>query len=618
MRELDEAFNLIAEHAVEPARSILSNQTKAAFQLNQPTTGRWSVVLDLLLGSGKFDVLFQTLERLVAKHPNEAGLRLVFAEAAIMVGQTQLARKQLRQIQGNHAIADEVQWMLHSISTDKYTDKIESHLIDMPRWTSEYHLKFLSLLIQNGTPERALMFFQTWAGKHTVNPPEMAAVAEAALIMKQTVLANQLFHTVWSQWMNQHADQLLGEFPESVPAYSHDIEAQLIRKIEFAFEATPEPPIHSLAEFRNARQTEKILFVSYEHGSLENDFYVHMSESARLAGVELDCFLDSALVLPTEFRGSDKEIEQRFQLLERRIQESSPDIVIWDYSTVSTRCIDPSKIGALRRKYGFRFVLMFRDAHEQMRPAVQIWLPVVDTLVAFDDDTVALKFNDESLHENVLVLPVPSLHPPFERKSEPEIPLVFAGSIFFQPRMPFISRLLCEPITFKALFGPLRAVALSDARSYANFLASGRGVLNFSRHGLGVHLMTGRVWETLSVQSVLVEQDNPITRRFLVPYRHYIPWQNVSEVVHIANFLDRRWDIGKKIAAEGHAWMAQHYNAPGFWNRLIQHATRPLSHERRSAQEQASAQRQTLFDAGLASRWAFLLKLGMGDHPARN
>jgi hypothetical protein len=123
-------------------------------------------------------------------------------------------------------------------------------------------------------------------------------------------------------------------------------------------------------------------------------------------------------------------------------------------------------------------------------------------------------------------------------------------------------------------------------------------VLNVSRHGPGQHLVTGRVWETVAAGALLIEQDNPATAHYFVPYRHYLPWRSIEEIVHLAHFIERRPDAIARIAGDAHAWASARYGADRFWSTLLDHALRPLPPGHGEAAREAARSWVPVFDPG--------------------
>ncbi|RAU20799.1 hypothetical protein CU669_16120 [Paramagnetospirillum kuznetsovii] len=134
---------------------------------------------------------------------------------------------------------------------------------------------------------------------------------------------------------------------------------------------------------------------------------------------------------------------------------------------------------------------------------------------------------------------------------------------------------------------PISTAHLMDMGVMA-MLTGASAILNISAHSPKDHLITGRVWETLAAGALLVEQDNPSTAKFFPPYRHYLPWTNVEDIVHIAKFIKRRPDLARRVADEGHAWAKRHYGVTAFWTALLGHALRPRSEADMAGELQAA------------------------------
>jgi len=188
-------------------------------------------------------------------------------------------------------------------------------------------------------------------------------------------------------------------------------------------------------------------------------------------------------------------------------------------------------------------------------------------------------------NRKVVAMPVPSLHSPYLDHQVPfldcrerDLGLTFVGSVNLRVRYMLLSVLMTEDIGFTAVFGPRRAMETPDTAAYARFLARSRATLNISVHAPGQghdgHLITARVWEAIAAGALLVEQDNPATAMVFTPYRHYLPWTTVEDIVHIARFIERRPDLAARIAGAAHAWARRHYSSDRFWAGVLGAASR--------------------------------------------
>jgi hypothetical protein len=609
--ELLHALRLIESKIPERFQVDIRAHIAATFYEGEAALPRWSTAIERLLTLGQFDALFDLLGWLVTTYPSETFFRLALGEIAQSIGKPEVCIKCLRGVRGNPRLDTEIDWLLATCDpANKDMAAQETLLMGMSDWNDQYQLSFIRSLVQIGEIDRARSFFHRWAQTHAASPAAFKGLAEASLLLGDPVIADRIYRQFGYAELNASADHVLGEFPDQIPAYGPTHEADIVSKIEAAFAADLNTPHNSLLGIAPESKSVKVALISYDRGNdMPSDMAEHLTGSAKAAGIELHCYLDAAIIVPYRFNGTDVEISERLEALDAFLGSVRPDIVILDYCAITNRSLDPWRLELLRTKHGFRLVAMFRDAHEHMRVSVEALLPVADTIISFDDENVGLGNAVDRLRDRILALPVPSLHGPFLETYTKHHALVFAGAINYTPRVALLARLLCEPINFRATFGAKRMKDTPDTASYARFLGSGRGVLNFSRHAGGLHLMTGRIWETLALRSVLIEQDNPITRRFLVPYRHYLPWRNLTDIAHYALFLERRWDLGARIAQEGHDWAQRHYGNSGFWSKIISHALRPLDNDQLELRRHASRYSPLIVDPALLDRWQFLFEI---------
>ena len=174
----------------------------------------------------------------------------------------------------------------------------------------------------------------------------------------------------------------------------------------------------------------------------------------------------------------------------------------------------------------------------------------------------------------VIVLPVMAMHQTSGRAAQPDHGMLFMGSTNFLGRQALLAVLQSEDFEFSAITGEARSREAPHMAAYMELLRRARAVLNIAAHSAEDFLVTGRVWETISIGGVLVEQSNPATNCFFTPYRHYLPWRNLEDIVHLDQFIRDHPDQAARIAGEAHGWAQSHYGVKRCWSSLLGHATR--------------------------------------------
>jgi tetratricopeptide (TPR) repeat protein len=536
----------------------------------------WAPIFDALFTLGQLDQAYEIAQSLSISEADTNFFSLVAADLEHLTGRSEIAIDRLRLLAGASKNEPDIARMIFEIDpTGANIDQFEAVLKLDHHWRGNSHGLFVRKLIDQNLMERAASFFHQWIAAHQITPDALESIGETCLLLGEFALARQAFR-FGHDWLNENADKLVGRFDSAVLPYSASVDEAIISYIKVAFDKAPNPPV-GFDNFSGVADLKiRVLFISTESSEIENDLAAILSGSARSAGVEIDCFLDNALTAPFDFRGTDANIEAHIQMLRTRISDFRPDIVILDVWRPMYRGNIYEAYSKLKMEFGFRLVALFRDSGAALSIAIEIWLENCDTLLAFNDTPTARSQFDHAKASKLLTLPVPAMFGPFLNRPKKDIGLLFVGAINFKPRLYLLAELLNEPLPFWAVFGHKRKQLAPDVHSYANLLGRAMGILNVSRHGYDVHLITGRVWETVAAGTCLVEQDNPETARALTPYRHFLPWRSVNDIAQVAHFIQRHPEIVDLIGREAHDWVGQHFGNRQFWRTLAAHALRPL------------------------------------------
>lgn len=546
---------------------------------NLPPAALWRGLIDRLHHCGCFDAEIEACRLLLAQAPKESFFRLRLAEMLRRSGKAEEAKQVL--LDGMEAetldkLGSEILLQRLVLANDgPAVDALETLLLTDGEWGA-CQQGLIDHFVKAGAIERAAAFITHWTGRWRIKPAQLFDMGVVAMQIGRPQLARSFFTPIWAAMAN-----VIGQFNGTIRPYDDAVEARLTARIDAAFAddeaalAVTAPP-----DFGSPPSGLKVMMLSYDHHAVSNDMADHFSASAAEAGVAITLYLDNALITPADFPGTDQEVAERVDAFAAKLDQERPDILIIDCcAPLILRGINPGIAADLKARYNFRLVCVMRDAQRGTEPLLDAWLPACDTMVVFDPLSPVFSPTRAPMNHKVITLPVPSLHPPFLERCNQDLGLTFAGNIVWQPRYALLSVLMSEDIRFTAVFGPRRAVETPDTASYARLLSRSQAILNVSHHGPGISLVTGRVWESIAAGTLLVEQDNPATAMFFTPYRHYLPWKTVEDIVHIARFVERRPDMAAKIASEAHAWAKRHYNAKRFWEGLLGHVTRSLPKE---------------------------------------
>lgn len=575
------ALGWIADNApddlVDPLEDVV---TQWRAQAALPLGALWQAMVRRLSQYGCFDLAAEACRTALSLEPNQPALQIRLGEMLGRSGQAEAAREVLTAVRGtarHRRDALLALLTLGGLAAVPLFDELEALLAGDSDWDGG-HRALIERLVAAGQAGRAGVFLESWTGRWGVDPAKGFDLGVAAMLAGRPHLARDWFTPVWAE-LSLAADPVVGPFDGTIAPYDDGVEASLVARIEAAFALDEAGLAVAWPDIGEVRQIpRRVMMLTFEHRGLPNDLADHFSLAAAEAGVDFHLHLDTALVLPGDFIGDEAEVARRGEAFAEALARLRPDVVLFDCcSPVLARGFNPAMAAEFKARFGFRLVCVARDAHSQALAVLDSWLPVVESMVVFDPLSPIFAPGHAPLKHKVIALPVPSLHAPFVEGGARDLGLVFVGSVNWQPRQMLLSVLLSEDIDFTAVTGPRAAAEAPDTAAYARLLGRARAVLNVSRHGPTDHLITGRVWESIAVGSLLVEQDNPATARFFTPWRHYLPWRSVEDIVHIARLVERRPDLAARIGAEARAWALRHYGNRRLWTTLLAHATRPLT-----------------------------------------
>ncbi len=544
-----------------------------------PPGALWHNIIDTLHVCGCFDAEIDACRLMLALQPNQPFFQLRLIEMLRRSGKGDEARHVLAEMRGSDQ--DRAAALLEILNLEgeplsakaALLDALEPLLLSDGEWSNR-HLGLISHLVEMGVTERASNFFSRWTERWTITSSHLADMGEAAMQLGRPDVARSFFTPIWAR-LSGGPTSAIPYFDGIIRPYDAAIEAALVERIDAAF-ALDEAALPKMVppDCHAPPPGIKVMMLTFDRYALPNDLAEHFGHTAAEAGIDFQIYFDRALTIPNDFQGDDDEVARRVKMFADALGRIRPDVLIIDcVSHYVLRGLNPGVVAELKARLGFRLVCIMRDAHDYVVRDLDRWLPVCDTMVVFDPLSPVLSPERAPLNRKVIALPVPSWHALFLERGERDLGLTFVGSVKRLWRYMPLSVLMTEDIRFTAVFGPRRAVETPDTRAYARLLGRSRAVLNVSHHGNGVHLITGRVWEAIAAGSLLVEQNNPATAMFFTPYRHYLPWTTVDDIIQIARFIDRRPDLAARIADEAHAWARRYYTGDRFWTAMLSHVT---------------------------------------------
>ncbi len=108
-----------------------------------------------------------------------------------------------------------------------------------------------------------------------------------------------------------------------------------------------------------------------------------------------------------------------------------------------------------------------------------------------------------------------------------------------------------------------------SVEEYASFIRRSKIGLNLPKSHSGLSQITGRTFEILLSGSMLLEEINLETLRFLSPMIDYIAFQGSEDLYAKALYFMRNDDARMEIAQNGYKKAVKHYNNIAFWQAVI-------------------------------------------------
>ena len=96
--------------------------------------------------------------------------------------------------------------------------------------------------------------------------------------------------------------------------------------------------------------------------------------------------------------------------------------------------------------------------------------------------------------------------------------------------------------------------------SYLNRLSVSKNLLNFSQRMDGSRSITGRTFEILLTNGLLIQEYSPETSFYLEPNQHFIEFKNLNELVDIINALQKNPNEFESIRKRANSFYNENYN----------------------------------------------------------
>jgi len=278
--------------------------------------------------------------------------------------------------------------------------------------------------------------------------------------------------------------------------------------------------------------------------------------------------------------GDDPYLSSLSQLMRHKIMEFRPDLVV-NALTWPQECVPPSILQGLRDEFGFALCSVIWD-HDESNPLLQDMdrevIAASDLTLVADSysrwERIAARSGPYADFTNTArtiflpMVPPPSLFHP-QDGIEHEVTISGSSEGY---RNEVYQALLERGFAVHRSGGMMPGDAFLEPQDYARALAVSRIVVNTQTMGSRVQLK-GRVAQALACGTLLLEQDNAESRRYLqgIP----VPtWSSIDELAgQIRHYLDDEAARRAQASAARAAWM-QRYSIQGFTSTLLERAQR--------------------------------------------
>ena len=309
----------------------------------------------------------------------------------------------------------------------------------------------------------------------------------------------------------------------------------------------------------------------WPHNDVETDVWVNLSGSAAHAGHSVSQFdlsdisYDEIVKRPMNY---SKILKSGVVALKEFLLFEKPDIVIFDGNFIPHgKSIDREMIREIKRDLGFKLCTFVGDLHDlQPQSRLDYWGKVSDLVVVGNSQT--RHYANFSNKGKVLVAPFfPFDEHRFNRVDVRDIGLGFCGGK---------GRRRDDFLSFAEQCGIPTTTHFVDDKKYLNevefkdFLT--RSKITFSNGyvgtvaGIAHSVMTGRIAESILSRSLLVYESGSQIDDYLVPYVHYIPVDNVHDLVHSCRYFLKNEEIRAGMTASAYEYLMENYSSKRFWD----------------------------------------------------
>ena len=450
---------------------------------------------------------------------------------------------------------------------------LSTTLLAIRNWNDPSLSAFVTSLIDGGSYGALRTFCEAWMRRHGERALPLLEIGRSHFEQGNLRDCLRAFERAYAMAPEEFAP-LIGDYPRTASPLSAQSEDHLRQRVDAMLESVGRgrlaPPSLGFAADAPHPETDslRLVFLGASTGGrgLPNDLMAHICESGAEVGLEVVAYGDDVLFAPWATRASDAVIARQRADLHSFLKETAPDVVLLDCPFHPTlRTFNPYDLEKAVAG-GTRIVHFVRDAPVETLPMLRAWAVHADAFLVFDPRAAPLQ--DRELASRTLVIPVPlersRFHP---RAGNRRQELSFVGATNISLRLMIVAKAKDAFPDMVLHAGSTGALPTMDA--YAAALRDSHTTINVSVHSGVDHRMTGRVWEAIACGSLVLQQDNPCTRQFFVPYAHYMPYDRVSQLLSRALFLRRNPGHRARMAEAARDWHDRYYSNDQVWAAIL-------------------------------------------------
>jgi hypothetical protein len=423
---------------------------------------------------------------------------------------------------------------------------------------------------------------------------EIYQIANAFFSEGQSEISRKIYNAVlpFEPRLHDVSRGHLGSQISWEPSLASDIEI-LKKRLEDTFESSEisDENLPSIArkigsissEDVEAIKGRKVLLVLRDrmHPSLKLrtcEFTRNFKVTAEAVGLEMRFFNADRFNFDRLY--SDEERVQALKELAAVIADFRPDAVIFDQlcSNLSDKRLTPQiyagALTKLKEVFNFKLISIYPDAYwPECLWAINYSAEFVDSVWLLSH--LAYSKLEPAAQAKSSVLPFPYVYPRGEIDLDSkDVDTAFLGTTKRYNFLRSLWLLAMEDanIPFELFLTDSQPkpnrLCLSD-EEYGALMGRIRTCIQFSARDVTTKILCGRVWESMLVGCVLVEEENIETKELLIPYLHYVPFNSLRELAVAVECLERHPAVREKLARRGHAWVQELLSGEKLWAYML-------------------------------------------------